>query len=181
MRKQQPGLRDIGRRVIDVRVGDVALQVRGLSARDILDLMQRFDPVRRLFEGGREEVAKHIAGKNAPQTLIASLPDAVWSAMATCTGTTPERRDADERAASELELGDQIAIINAIFEATFREGVGPFMMTLDRLAQIMRPMQEPTTTPTQAPASRNVSPPRSPAALHVDLPPERLGRLHLAS
>jgi len=177
--KNQPGLRDIGRRLVDVQIGDVTLKVRGLSARDILTLMNRFEPVRKMLEGGREEVAKTIGAENAPQTLLATLPDAVFAAIAICTGSSSDRRDEDERIASELAFGDQVAIINAIIQATFREGVGPFMVMLDQFKKMMSPVQTPAPIPAQA--SRNVSPPRSPAALHVELPPERLGRLHLAS
>jgi hypothetical protein len=180
MKKQQPGLRDIGRRLIEVQIGDVTLKVRGLTARDILDLMNRFDPVRRMLESGSTEVEKNLAGKNAPQTLLTALPEAVWSAIATCTGTTRERRAEDERIASELELGDQVTLINAIMQATFREGVGPFMQTVNQLARVMRPAETPIAMP-QSTASPSASPPRSPAALYVDLPPERLGRLRLAS
>jgi hypothetical protein len=186
MRKNHPGLRDIGPRYIDVRIGDVTLKVRALSARDILNMMDRFDPVRRMLEGGTKEIEKNIAGPDAPRSLLVTVPEAVFWAMATCTGTTPERREEDERIASELPFGDQVAIINAIFQATFREGVGPFMKVLGQLKQVMAPILpvDEDTTPVDATpgsASRNVSPPPSPAALHVDLAPERLGRLHLAS
>src|SRR5262249_38917248 len=147
---------------VDVKVGEVTLKIRGLTARDLLGLMTRFEPVRKMLEGGREEGARTIAGSKAPQTLIATLSEAVMSALATCTGTTPERREEDEKIASELAFGDQVAIINAIFQATFREGTGPFMIMLNQLTQIMRPMQAQTIAePVQASPSRNVSPPRS--------------------
>jgi len=173
--KKQPGLRDIGRTTVPTEIGGVTLQVRGLSARDLFELMQRFEGVRTMLESGRAEVERKIS---RPQTLIATLPGAVWSAMATCTGSSKENREADERAASELPLGDQVTLLNAIFEATFREGVGPFMKMIGRLTELMTPPKEDSPPPQ---ASRNVSPQRSPASLHVDLGPERLGRLHLAS
>jgi len=172
------GLRDIGPITSLIKIGDVELTVRGLSANNLLYLLQRFEGARALFSTNAKDMAEKLQGDAAP-TLIQLLPEAVWATMAIATGTTNEAREADEKAASELTLGDQCVLLNAIMDVTFREGVGPLVRIMDRMTSVMA-VKAPETEAAATP-STNVSPPRSPAAFHLELPPEKLGRIRLAS
>jgi hypothetical protein len=164
-----PGLRDIGPLTETVDLGgEQKLTVRGLAVSDLFTLMDRFEAVKTLIESGTQGLNEKLEAK----TLITTLPQAVWAIFAICTGTPDDKES--EKVAAELPLWLQLRILRGIFKATFRDGIGPFLEMLNETLTAM-------TLATEATVSANGSQPPSPAALQVDMPPPKRGRIHRAN
>lgn len=160
------GLMDIGDLTFPVRVGKVTLTVRGLTSADLVSLCIRFPGLRKLVESGAGAVASKIS--EGEQSLLTTLPEAVWAAMAICTGDGGNYK-AEQRAAT-LPLSSQVSILHAILRATLTEGLGPFVAAIDDLTKSMTAVMTG-----EEEASPSDSQEQSPAALVVDLPPRKPG------
>lgn len=167
-----PGLRDIAPLKIKLTVEGVALEFKGLSVDDIFALTERFEAFRSLVESGSEGLKEKLRDSPA---LLREFPSAVFAGMAISTGE-PGNVEA-EKAAAEQGLSVQLDMLDAMMQATFREGVGPFVEKMTEMMSRTRTIKKPSTRE----ASAKRSQPPSAAAFHVDLPPERLGRIRLAS
>jgi hypothetical protein len=173
-----PGLRDIGPLTIPLEVGGTTIKFAGLSVGDIFDLSERFTVFHALVEGGTAGLVKALRDTPA---LLKQFPEAVCAAVAVSTG---ERGDKGaEAAAAALPMSVQLEMVDAMLRATFREGVGPFVQMIDRLTTITKPTTTTETSTAKPSKARSAKPSPAPslAALQVELPPERLGRIRLAS
>lgn len=102
--------------------------VRALSGADIASLLARFPDLRKAISGV----------ETSADALIATMPDAVAAAIAAATmsrteKTVPEQVEENERAASELAVGLQVDILDAIIRLSLPAGIGPFMAKLETL------------------------------------------------
>lgn len=127
-----------------VQVGDdQEIEVFGLTAESVGDLMGRFPTLQRfLMSVGltREDILKEVPGAIA--AIIAA-------------GCGHGNSEEHEKAASEIELEGQAAMIEAILQCTFTRGFGPFASRLQAMG----------LQATTAPVGRDLgsrSPPRSP-------------------
>lgn len=119
-----PGLLDVARSTRFVSVGEVRVDVPGVSAKGLAVLFSRFPVFRELFAGREPDLT--------PDAIVSLAPDVVAAVIAAGTGS-PGLYEAEEAAAS-LSLADQLALVEAILDATIPGGVGPFVERLTRLA-----------------------------------------------
>jgi hypothetical protein len=105
--------------------GDSEIEVYGVSAHGIAALFQRFPEIRMLISGQEVSTDK----------LIELAPDAVAAIIAAATGT-PGNKDA-EAIAARLPLETQIDIIDAALELTMPQGVGPFVVRLEKMGALL--------------------------------------------
>lgn len=161
------GLLDIGPLTKTITVAGKKLTLRGLTVTDVIDLMQKYEGVKTLLEQGADGLEDKL---DAP-SLIATLPKAVWSIFAICTGD-PGNEKAEKKAAT-LPLSLQVSILRGILDVTFQDGVGPFVEDLNALTGGMKEM-----TAANEKASANGSQPPSASSLQVDLPQKGRVRLH---
>lgn len=120
-----PGLLDIADLPRTVTIQGVDLQVRGLDALDLANLIGRFDEVRALLSGKDLEIT--------PERLLEMVPEAIGAILA--MGTGDGGNPAAEERAHKLNAGDQLELLAAIIELTMPQGVGPFMVTVNRLVK----------------------------------------------
>lgn len=140
---------------------DQEIEVFGLSAEAIADLMNRFPTLQRfLLNVGlqREDILKEV-------------PEAIAAIIAAGCGQSGVQ--AHEEAARDLHLEAQAAIIEAVIKCTFTRGFGPFVGRLQAMG-----LQTTSAPLTKAPASR--SPITSPN-LPKSIPDTTPGNSHLDS
>lgn len=113
------------------KVADVA--VHALSGADIADLLSRYPDLRKAVSGVEISV----------DALIATMPDAVAAVIAMATmsrseKTVPEQVKKNEQAASELAVGLQVDMLDAIIRLSLPSGITPFMERLETLSAGLR-------------------------------------------
>jgi hypothetical protein len=106
------------KRTVTVRGEQV--EIAGITAETLGQLINSFPELRMALSGH--------AGELSPQHLISMGPRIVASVIAAGVGKPGDA--AQEAAAAKLALGEQLAMIEAIFEVTFPTGVGPFVEKL---------------------------------------------------
>ena len=115
------GLIDIAPLTKTVTIRDVAVDVSGVSARGIAQLLARFPELRALVTGRDVEVDK----------LLSLGGDVVAAIIAAGTGAPGDA--AAELAADRLSVDEQADLLVAIIELTMPRGLGPFVEKLSRL------------------------------------------------
>jgi hypothetical protein len=125
--------------------GEHSVEIRGLTAREICDHLERFAVLRTIS----------IGGQMTPIEAITSTPEAAaaWVASACGQHRDPE---AEQAAADNLTLDEASEIIEASLGLTFSKGFGPFS---GRLAALLGYI---TVAPTKGPDTKS-PPPSSPA------------------
>jgi len=113
-----PSLTDVIPTGVQVHVGGIEVEVYGLTGRGIAHLLGRFPEVRKALSGQGADVSD----------LIAMGPDCV-AAIIAC-GMRKIGDAAEEAAAIDLTLGDQIDLLSAIIKQTLTKGVAPFLQML---------------------------------------------------
>jgi hypothetical protein len=96
-----------------VTVSGGTIEVRGISAKAIANLIFRFPAIQRALDGGRLDRA----------ALIKLVPDAVAAIIAAAVGAPGDQATEDD--AALMSIGDQLDVLNAVFEATFPNGTAP--------------------------------------------------------
>lgn len=119
------GLLDIGQISESVSVRGKDVEVKGISGRGILVLLDKFPEVK--------ELLTTQSGVTA-EDLVRITPDAVAAVIAAGCGY-PGNKEAEEFA-DQLTVGEQVELIDAIFRVTFPEGVGPFVEKLTKLVGV---------------------------------------------
>jgi hypothetical protein len=122
---KQPGLSlaDLAAMSEDVPVGTDFITVRGISAKDALTIIQRFP-----------KLAKLIGGFDVT-TFMAAAPDAVAAILARATSKPgAEVSEEAEIAAGNIPVEIQFDILEAVGRLTFKNGFGPFVQRIMRLA-----------------------------------------------
>ena len=115
------GLIDIAPLKKTVTIRDVAVDVSGVSARGIAQLLARFPELRALVTG------REVAIEN----LLSLGGDVVAAIIAAGTGVPGDT--AAEQAADKLSVDEQADLLVAILELTMPRGLGPFVEKLSRL------------------------------------------------
>lgn len=121
------GLPQLGslRKAVTVRGSTV--DVRGVSARGIMQLLNRFPEFQSLI-GGR--APQQITG----ETIIQLVPDAVCAIIAIGLGANePDAQREAEAWADELGAEEQLDLLTAILSLTMPSGFGPFAQKLQAL------------------------------------------------
>lgn len=117
-----PGLMDVIPAAAKVAVGDVTLEVRGVSAKGVAYLLGRFPELRAL-----------MAGREVPlPELMAMGGDAVAAIIAAGCGYPGD--EAAEQRAGEFAVDAQADLLAAILKLTMPNGVAPFVEKLTALA-----------------------------------------------
>ena len=132
------GLIDIAPLTKAVTIRNVPVDVSGVSARGIAQLLARFPELRALMAG--REVA--IEG------LLALGGDVVAAIIAAGTGVPGD--EAAEQAADRLSVDEQADLLVAILELTMPRGLGPFVEKLSRLG--LGPDGAPAMPATRSPS-----------------------------
>lgn len=99
------------------------VSVRGVSALGVASLIMRFPELRAL-----------IAGKDTNVTvdrIMEVAPQAVASIIAAGCGAEGDPRA--EEVASQLPVGEQLALLTAVLELTLPNGIGPFVKQVEGL------------------------------------------------
>ena len=118
-----PSLVDIGNLSVKVDIRGTQLEVFGVSAEGLVDLLVAFPELRRYaFDQG-----------DAPKTedLVRTLPKAVAAIIAAGTGHPGEEAHID--VASKLGAGEQAELIREIWKLTFPRGAASFIAALEGL------------------------------------------------
>ncbi|WP_291207084.1 hypothetical protein [Hyphomonas sp.] len=115
------GLIDIAPLTKTVTIRDVAVEVSGVSARGIAQLLARFPELRALVTG------REVAIEN----LLTLGGDVVAAIIAAGTGIPGDT--AAEQAADRLSIDEQADLLVAVIELTMPRGLGPFVEKLSRL------------------------------------------------
>lgn len=113
-------------KAITVPVQGHDVEVRGLGLGDIAYLIQHFPEVKDLFAG--KEVSFSF------EMVLEKAPALVYAVIACGTGTRGSEPAMDT--IQKLSLNDQAAMLEAIFDETFKGGVGPFVARVQRLAGV---------------------------------------------
>jgi hypothetical protein len=117
-------------RKVDVGNGQ-EIEVSGVSGEGLIDLMSRFP-----------EIAKAMSGVQIDRdAFIKKAPDAVGAIIAAGIGKPGVKEE--EAAARKLGLGIQVDLIDAILQATFPKGVGPFVEKLKEMGILQEEADKP--------------------------------------
>jgi hypothetical protein len=119
-----PSLIDIGDLTETVEIRGKQLEVQGVSAADLVVLLQNFPELRKVMTG--------LADADVVQSLIAKLPDAVAAIIAIGTGTPGDAKA--ESQAKRLAVGEQVDLLTRIWRLTFPRGIRDFTEALEALA-----------------------------------------------
>lgn len=122
-------LLDIAPAVEAVDIGEHKIECVGISAGDLVRLIQRFPALRDALWQGRASQPGEMAID--PASLINEAPDAISAVLAAGTGHLGEIEH--EKAASRLSIDAQIDLLAAILRLTLPQGVGPFVQKLTDL------------------------------------------------
>lgn len=112
------GLVDIAPAVERVSIRGQEVEVFGVSAAGVANLLARFPDLRRLFSGRDIEVDQ----------LVAMGGELVCAIIAAGTGAPGD--EATEAAAGRLSIDEQVDLLATILRVTLPKGVGPFMEKL---------------------------------------------------
>jgi hypothetical protein len=115
------GLIDIAPLTKTVTIRDVAVDVSGVSARGIAQLLARFPELRALVTGRDVEIDK----------LLSLGGDVIAAIIAAGTGAPGD--EVSEQAVDKLSIDEQADLLVAIIELTMPRGLGPFVEKLSRL------------------------------------------------
>lgn len=116
-------LLDIGELASKVEIRGKSIKVVGLSGEHIVSLMQRFPQVREMMAGR--------TGALSPEGIMALTGEAIGAVIA--AGTEAAGNAQAEQAARGLSVGEQAALIGAIFELSFPFGMEAFISTIESL------------------------------------------------
>jgi hypothetical protein len=119
-----PGLLDIAVSTRTAPVGDVSVNITGVSAKGFAALLERFPEFRKVLTGNKVDMT--------PESLMAMVPDAIAAVIAAGTGNPGDPKA--EAIAESLGVGVQLDLLKAIIDVTMPKGVGPFV---DALMEIM--------------------------------------------
>jgi hypothetical protein len=119
------GLLDIAPLTETVEIRGQAIEVSGLTARDLVYLIREHESVRKLMSGVQVGATE----------ILTAAPDAVCSIIA---GGLRKLGDAETAAAVDrLDLDAQIELLSAILRLTMPKGVGPFVQRLQALGNLV--------------------------------------------
>ena len=139
------GLVDIAPAVERVTIRNQEVEVFGISAAGVANLLARFPELRRVF-----------AGRDVPiDQMMAMGGEIVAAILAAGTGATGD--EAAEAAAGRLSIDEQADLLAAIARATLPKGVGPFVEKLTALGADIGVQDVGAPSPT-APATRSPPP-----------------------
>lgn len=130
-----------------ISIGAAHLEVRGISAKNIVMLFQRFPQLQSWFRGAGVDL----------KGLIDEAPDALAAIIA--AGAGMPGIDEAEETASNLPVEIQLDILEAIGRLTFRNGFGPFAV---RIVGLLDAAQSENYGRVQATKSPPVSKPSLP-------------------
>lgn len=122
-------LLDIAPAQASVTVRGQALEVHGVSAAGIAQLLVRFPELEALLSG--KDVTLDTKG------LVAIAPRAVSVIIAAGTGHAGET-EFEDAAEKNLTAGEQLEVLEAVIKLTMPEGVGPFVEKLLALVGVAR-------------------------------------------
>lgn len=119
---KEPGLSlaDLAAMTTDVPVGPSFITVTGVSARDALAIFKRFP-----------KLANMLNGFNLA-TFLEVAPEAAAAIIAAACGKLGNEED--EAAAAKIGIETQYDLLEAIGGLTFKNGFGPFVEKIMRLA-----------------------------------------------
>jgi hypothetical protein len=118
------GLRDLAGTAEKVTVRGQAIEVPGLSIDGIAQLLNRFDEVRGWLSGGAVDLSA--------EALVGTGPHLVAAVIAAGTGAPGDEQA--EAVASDLAVGEQLALLEAIMRVSFPDGLGNFLNRLTAAA-----------------------------------------------
>lgn len=121
-----PGLTlaDLAAMSEDIPVGDSYVTVVGISTEKALNILGRFPQLAKMAQGFKLS------------DLIAIAPGALSAILASGTG---KHGDAEtETAAAEIPIETQFDLVEAIGRLTFKNGFGPFVQRLLKLADVAK-------------------------------------------
>jgi hypothetical protein len=125
------GLLDIAELSEEVEIKGKKLEVRGISAQGIANLMSKFPDLRKLVSGKGDEVT--------PEQLMDLAPGAIAIAIAAACGSPGD--PAAEKIAGQLGVADQVKLLNVVLKLTFPGGFGPFVADLTHLVDSVRQVE----------------------------------------
>lgn len=117
-------LTDIAPNSQRVMLGNDNVTVSGISVKGIAVLFGKFPALRALFTGQSVDMDA--------DSLIKLAPDAIAAILACGTGKPGD--EAEEKAAENLPIVYQAALLDKIITLTLPSGVGPFVEMVTRLA-----------------------------------------------
>ena len=127
-------------RQVDVR--GLKIDVYGVSAQGIVELMVRFPEVGKAFSGVEPDTAALM--KLAPQALAAFI----------AAGCGQPGSVELEEVAAKLGVGEQTELVEEIVRLTFPRGIGPFVESLKKLGVLaqMEDVSHPPPSPSPNPS-----------------------------
>jgi hypothetical protein len=152
---QKPGLNlaDLAPMHEDVPIGDSFLRVYGISAKDGLEILQRFPKILGMVSGEKFNLG----------TFLVAAPDAVAAVITVASGDKDNAKA--EKAAARLGLEIQFDILEAVGRLTFTKGFAPFADRIMALAGAANSGLSSKASDTKLPpASKPSSPPVTPQA-----------------
>lgn len=142
-------LLELKKRKTTVDINGQTLDIVGLSLSQITDIIERFEKLDALGTKSVIEVIK-AAGAAAAGAVIAA-------------GVGKPKDDKYEKFASDLDLGTQVDLIDAILNITQPKGDGPLARALSELIGMLMPIED-IKAAIAAVASPNSSPSLQPAS-----------------
>jgi hypothetical protein len=133
------GLLDIAPLTQTVTIRDQSIEITGVSAKGVAQLLLRFPELRALISG--REVGL--------DQLLALGGDIVAAVIAAGCGQVGD--ELAEAAAGHLGLDDQAELLTAIMKLTLPQGLGPFVDRLARMGLNPAPGAGSTTPDTSSP------------------------------
>lgn len=121
------GLLDIAPVRRSVPVAGTTLDVGGLSALGIANILQRIPETRKLISG--------MDSNLSVERIVEVVPEAVAIIIASACGY--EGNEQAEKAANNLPAGDQLVVLEAILDLTIPGGLGPFVAKLRSLMAVV--------------------------------------------
>lgn len=118
------GLMDIVPLTKQVTVGNQQIEVNGISALGLAQLMTDFPELQQMMEGKDIELT--------PARLIELFPEAVAGILAAGTGKPGDKQV--QKHATTLPVGVQLDLLIAILDLSIPGGLGPFVQNLAVLA-----------------------------------------------
>lgn len=120
-------LLDIAPSVHTVKVQGTDIPVPGISIAGLAFLLGQYPELRKMISGKAVEFSA--------DQIFDLAPNVVQAVIAVGLGY-PGDKD-QEAAAGRLPMGDQMALIEGVLKATFRDGIGPFVDRLTALADLV--------------------------------------------
>lgn len=123
-KEQGLSLTDIGAPRETVKIGDKELDVYGLSAENLIDLLQRFPEAGKWLSPGAVDVKE----------MLAAAPKFLQAVIAAATGKPGDAET--EAVAARLAIEVQLDVLEATVRLTFKDGFGPFVSRIATLLAI---------------------------------------------